>query len=171
MSLEDARRSLWSYLLQWQNRFFQRAPVKSLSDLCGSIQSALREKILNNEESKATDLELYLLFEALLYPKENVKFRLVLPNLVLKKPDGNMENEYDIVSMVLKSNNQVEFWIWGATTDLNPSKKRKDDLDKIQKLKDKIGQHWSGEIRTPHCYAYVRDRQIMLEYDGRQKIR
>ena len=90
-----------------------------------------------------------MLLEPLLHPDENVKFRVSLASTVLPEDDGNPENEYDVVSTVLKSDGSVEVWIWGATTQEGSGTKRARDMQQIQKLKDKIGQRWSGEVRTP----------------------
>ena len=171
MSFEKARQILWAYLFQWQNRFFKKAPVQSLRSLLHKTQETLRQRILSGEITKGKDLEFYVLLESLLHPGENVQFRTSLPNVILLKNNRNPENEYDVVSIVLKRNNLVEVWIWGATTEDNYGRKRRADLDKIQILKDNIGQRWSGEVRTPHGYVHVENGRLKLEIDGRQELR
>ena len=171
MSIENARQILWTYLFQWQERFFQKTVVQSLKTLNQSMQKALYARIIAGKETKGKDLELYVLLESLKFPNENVRFRISLPNVILLKPDGQPDNEYDVISIVLKKNNSVETWIWGATTENNYNQKRKSDLDKIQILKDKIGQRWSGEVRTPIGYVHVENNQLKLEYDGTQESR
>lgn len=171
MNLENAQQILWLYIMQWQNRFFRKPPAKPIQNLLEATQKTLHQRIIADEESKGTDLELYILLESLLHPLESVRFRLSLLNTTLLSADGQKENEYDVISFVLKPDNKVEFWIWGATTDEKFNKKRADDMQKIQKLKDKIGQRWSGEIRTPHAYVHVEKDQIKLEIDNRQETR
>ena len=171
MSIENARQMLWTYLFQWQERFFQKAPVQSLRTLNKAMQEALYARIMAGEETKGKDLELYILLESLKHPNENVRFRISLPNVILLKPDGQADNEYDVISIVLKKDNTVETWIWGATTEKNYNQKRRSDLDKMQILKDKIGQRWSGEVRTPIGYVHVENNQLKLEYDGTQESR
>ncbi|HUU29434.1 MAG TPA: hypothetical protein VM123_16650 [archaeon] len=171
LDLENARRMLWSYMFQWQNRFFQIKPVTALQNLIRSAQEVLHQRVIEEAETKGIDMELYILLESLQQPSENVKFRVSLPNVIIFKEDGTTESEYDVVSVVLKHDNKVEVWIWGSTTEANYSKKRTEDKRKIQILKDKIGQRWSGEIRTPDCYAHVVQKQLQLEIDGRQESR
>jgi hypothetical protein len=117
------------------------------------------------------DLENYTLLEALKHPSESISFRIALPNLKLVQEGGKTENEYDVVSVVLKKDKDVEVWIWGATTQSDIAKKRSDDLSKIQRLKDHLGNRWGDDVRVVTCYVHKDGNDICCEIDGRQERR
>ena len=120
---------------------------------------------------RESDSELYTLLESLKHPGASVSFRVSLPNLKLLKEDETVENEYDVVSVVLKENKHVEVWVWGVTTEQDLSNKRINDLTKIQKLKDLLGNRWGDEIRVVTCYVHKDGDDICCEIDGRQERR
>jgi hypothetical protein len=95
-----------------------------------------------------------------------VSFRIALPNLKLLKDDGKTEGEYDVVSIVLKNDKDVEVWVWGVTTEANLEQKRTEDLGKIQKLKDLLGMRWEADIKIVTSYVHIEGNEICREIDG-----
>ena len=87
----------------------------------------------------------------------------------LIREDGRDENEYDVVSMVLKEDKFVEVWVWGVTVEQNLTSKRTADMVKIQKLKDLLGQRWGGDVTVRTCYVHKDGKDICCEIDGCQQ--
>lgn len=171
LSIEGAAKLLWDELTRRQTLYFGTNPSEKVAYLLDEAQKQLARQVLLGTDA-AQDLELYTLLEALKYPKHaKVSFRIALPNLKLLKEDGTIENEYDVVSVVLKDNKDVEVWIWGVTTEADIEPKRKDDLAKIQKLKDLLGRRWEADVRVVTCYIYRDRSDICCEIDGRQERR
>lgn len=171
MSLEEAMHIFWSYTLMWQDRFFSPYPKKTISDLIIRSQELLAEQILNNDPEKESKLELYTFLESLVNPPDDVRVRFTFPNIVILKEDRNPENEYDVVTILGKKGKSVEVWIWGVTTESDLSAKRSSDTQKIQQLRDLLGNRWGGEIRAIQNYIHIHNNQICLEIDGRQERR
>lgn len=172
LSIEEAAGFLWYEVTRWQTIYFGINPPKSVTDLLEDAQEHLARQVLSGMDTAAEDLELYALLEALKHPRGAVvSFRIALPNLKLLKEDGMTENEYDVVSVVLKDNKDVEVWIWGVTTEEDLGPKRRDDLDKIQRLKDLLGKRWAADVRVVTCYIYKEGSHICCEIDGRQERR
>jgi len=74
-------------------------------------------------------------------------------------------NEYDSISISLTENKNVQVWIWGVTTELGIKRKRDDDRQKIQKIKDHLFSRWEG-IKLIENYVYKDGNNICLEIDG-----
>ena len=171
VSQNAAAQTLWRELLDWQSVYFDRRCAKSISQLIEAAQTLLARHVVAAAPDSAIELELYALLEALKRPPSGVSFRLALPNLKLLREDGSVENEYDVVSIVLKNDKDVEVWVWGVTIESNLNKKRVDDLGKIQKLKDLLGGRWVEDIRVVTCYVHLEAQDICLEMDGVQSRR
>jgi hypothetical protein len=172
LSIEKAAKLLWEELTRWQTIYFGTDPQIKVADLLNEAQKHLAKQVFSGMDNAAENLELYTMLESLKYPRDAVvSFRVALPNLKLLKHDGTTENEYDVVSVVLKDNKDVEVWIWGVTTEADIRPKRKDDLDKIQKLKDLLGGRWAADVRVVTCYIYRDRSDICCEIDGRQERR
>jgi hypothetical protein len=171
MSEKDAAEMLWKEILEWQSIYFTSRPSKELTLLLTAAQSALLKNVIENGSTAAKDLELYVLLEALTQPTEKTTFRITVPNLELLNGDGTPENEYDIVSVILKENKDVEVWVWGASIVEDIERKRISDLGKIQKLKNVLSARWGSDVRTVTCYAHRQVDAICLENDGRQDRR
>jgi len=171
MDMEGAREVLWEHLLAWQDVYFSKRPVKAIVSVVKSVQASLLKHVLGDGSSKARDLELYTLLESLIQPYDRVQFRLSLPNFELINDNRQPENEYDVVTFVVRADKSVETWIWGVTTEENIATKRNSDMAKIQKMKDLLGNRWSGEIRTVQNYAHIENGEVCLEVDGRQEHR
>lgn len=166
ISYEKAVSIVLSHLLTWQQRYFISPLTKTVVASIHSIQESLKVEIFNgNGTDKGRLLELYAFLEALINPLDRVKVRFCLPNFVILRANGTPENEYDVISFILKTNMSVEILIWGVTTEIDISKKRRDDTTKIQRLKDLLGQRWEG-IRTVQNYVHLEAGQICLEIDG-----
>jgi len=144
--------------------------MKSVENLMTMMQNDLIALIKQNKDVPS-NLEYYTFLEALKYPSEKISFRLVLPNLILFKDDGNKENEYDVISIFLKSDKEVELWIWGVSSSQDISAKQREDHSKIQVFKNKMGGRWSGEIRVVTNYICCNNRELILDIDGRQEHR
>jgi len=170
-TLHDAAEVMWYQILEWQTIYFGQRPPKKIYALVNEAQKKLALSVLANSSSSQKDLEIYTLLEALKRPSESISFRIALPNLKLMKEDGKTENEYDAVSVVLKKDKDVEAWIWGATTQSDIAKKRNEDLSKIQKLKDLIGNRWGSDIRIATCYIHKDGNDICCDIDGVQERR
>jgi len=170
-SLEDATIILWYQLLEWQTIYFGQRPAKKTLALVEAAQSRLALSVVGSASTAETDLEIYALLESLKHPAQSISFRIALPNIKLVKEDGATENEYDVVSVVLKNDKNVEIWIWGATTQGDISQKRIDDLNKIQKLKDRLGNRWGNDIKIVTCYLHKDRNDICCEIDGVQERR
>lgn len=168
---EDAAEVLWSELLRWQSLHFGLRCTKAFSNLLELAQHALAKQIVGGAPGAEADLEVYTLLEALKHPATSVSFRITLPNLRLIKDDGQHENEYDVVSVVLKDDKYVQVWVWGVTVEQNLSPKRAADLVKIQKLKDLLGQRWAGDVKVVTCYVHRDRNDICCEIDGSQTRR
>jgi hypothetical protein len=171
MSLEDAAEVLWDELLQWQSLHFGLRPSKILTTLVEAAQAGLVREVMRGAATAQFDLEIYTLLEALKHPADSVSFRITLPDLKLMKEDGQPENEYDVVSVILKEDKHVEVWVWGVTVEHNLTPKRTADMAKIQKLKDLLGQRWGGDVTVRTCYIHKNGNDICCEIDGRQEIR
>lgn len=171
VSTEDAAAILWSELATWQSIYFGLRPTKKVSAVVKEAQNILAQQVIAAGHSAEADLELYTLLEALKHPGKSVSFRIALPNLKLMKDDGTIENEYDVVSVALKGDKDVEVWVWGVTTAADLGPKRTADLGKIQKLKDLLGGRWEADVRVVTCYVHRDDNDICLEIDGVQTRR
>jgi len=171
MNLENAAQVLWGELLGWQSLHFGLRSAKAFGALLELAQGALAKQVISNSTQAETDLEVYTLLEALRHPVQSVSFRIALPNLKLIKDDGRDENEYDVVSVVLKQDKHVEVWVWGVTVEQNLTPKRNADMAKIQKLKDLLGQRWAADVRVVTCYVHKDGDDICLEIDGCQSRR
>ena len=172
MDVSDALEVLWAHLLLWQDRYFVTKVPLTIERLVVETQKRLEERIRENKNTRADDLELYAFLESLLRPMDSVGFRLSIPNYEVLDDRGNTQNEYDVVSIVLKANKNIEVWIWGVTTENNVKAKRRDDFGKMNKLRDLLGNRWSGDIRTALNYVHVEDdNTICLDIDGRQERR
>lgn len=171
MTLQDAAGILWGELLRWQSLHFGRVVAKSLLQLLDAAQSILATSVISGAATAETDLEAYTLLESLTHPPNSVSFRIALPNLELMKDDGQPENEYDVVSVVLKEDKFVEVWVWGVTVEENLTPKRTADMAKIQKLKDLLGQRWAGDVTIRTSYVHRDGIEICCEIDGRQERR
>ncbi len=135
-------------------------------------QSNLARSVIAGGATAENDLEAYTLLEALKHPTDSVSFRIALPNLILiKEDDRKPENEYDVVSVILKEDKLVEVWVWGVTVNQNLAEKRSEDMDKIQKLKDLLGQRWGGDVTVRTCYVHKDGNDICCEIDGCQTRR
>ena len=172
LSVEDAAEILWNRILNWQSVYFGLQPRKKiLINLIEEAQRHLSQSVLASSVSAEADFELYTLLESLKHPTESVSFRIALPNLKLLNEDKTVENEYDVVSVILKEDKHVEVWIWGVTTEADISLKRTEDQSKIQKLKDHLGNRWGGDIKTITNYIHKDGNDICCEIDGRQERR
>ena len=170
-SLQDAAEILWYQLLEWQTIYFGQRPSKKILALVNAAQIKLALSVVASASTAQIDLEIYALLEALKHPSQSISFRIALPNLKLVKEDGTTENEYDVVSVVLKNDKDVEVWIWGATTHTDINQKRISDLSKIQKLKDRLGKRWGNDVRVATCYVHKDVNEICCEIDGTQERR
>ena len=168
---ENAAEMLWDELMKSQSAYFGLRPTQTIAAMARKTQELLGRQVIAGAASAASDLELYVLLEALEHPGNGVSFRVALPNLKLLKEDGTVENEYDVVSVVLKKNKEVEVWVWGVTTDADLTPKRTADLAKIQKLKDLLGGRWAGDVRIVTCYIHKDGNDICLDIDGRPERR
>lgn len=171
MTLEDAAGILWWQLLLWQSLHFGLQTTKAFTKLLEVGQDALAKSVVAGTATADTDLEAYTLLEALKHPADSVSFRIALPNLKLIKEGGRDENEYDVVSVILKEDQFVEVWVWGVTVEQNLAAKRTADMAKIQKLKDLLGQRWGGDVRVRTCYIHKEGNDICCEIDGAQTRR
>lgn len=171
MTTKRAAMLLWEQILSWQSLYLGLRPAKTLITLISDTQRALAERAMAHKEDAATALEFYALLEALRSPSDAVSFRVSVPNLKLLRPDNNVENEYDVVSIVLKNDKDVEVWVWGVTIaeDLKP--KRTEDMAKIHLLKDLLGRRWGTDVRVVTCYVHRYDKGICCEIDGVQDRR
>ncbi len=168
LSLSEAAELLWSQILNWQSVYFGRRPSKKVLKLLDETQSLLARSVVTPNPTSEIDLELFALLEALKHPSHSVSFRMVLPNLKLLKDDKTIENEYDVVSVVLKEDKDVEVWIWGVSTEADIGRKRNADRAKIQRLKDHLGNRWGGEVKTVENYIHKDGDSICCEIEGRQ---
>jgi hypothetical protein len=171
VSTENAAEVLWRELTAWQSIYFGLRPTKKVSAAVEEAQNILAQQVIAAGQTAEADLELYALLEALKHPGGNVSFRIALPNLKLMKEDGTTENEYDVVSVALKGDKDVEVWVWGVTTEQNLGAKRTADLGKIQKLKDLLGRRWEDDVHVVTCYVHRDNNEICLEIDGVQTRR
>ena len=171
MTLEDAAQVLWGQLLQWQSLHFGLQSAKTLATLLEVTQTVLAKRVVARGPTAEGDLELYSLLEALKHPADSVSCRIALPNLRLTKEDGRDENEYDVVSVILKEDKYVEVWVWGVSVEQNLTPKRKADMEKIQKLKDLWGQRWGSDVTVRTCYIHKEGNDICCEIDGCQQRR
>jgi hypothetical protein len=171
ITVEEASEVLWDQLLEWQSVYFGRHASQKITALVDAAQDKLARQVIAAGPTAEVDLELYTLLEALKHPGDNVSFRVALPNLKLLKDDGSPENEYDVISVVLKKEKHVEVWVWGVTTDQNLNAKRASDMAKIQKLKDLLGGRWEANVRVVTCYVHKEGTDICCEIDGRQERR
>jgi hypothetical protein len=171
MSLESAAGVLWSELLRWQSLHFNQKTPRAFLDLLDAAQNALAARVVAGKATASADLEAYTLLEALKHPAKAVSFRIALPNLKLFKDDGQQENEYDVVSVILKEDKHVEVWVWGVTTEKDLSKKRNEDLAKIERLKDTLESRWGGDVRCVTCYVHRDGREICLDIAGKRERR
>jgi hypothetical protein len=171
ISLEEAEEILWYHLLEWQTIYFGQRPIKKILALVDAAQDKRALRVLAPAATAETDLEIYTLLEALKHPSELISFRFALPNLKLLKEGNKTENEYDVVSVMLKKDKDVEVWIWGATTQSDIAKKRTEDLSKIQKLKNLLGDRWGNDVRIATCYIHKEGNYICCEIDGKQERR
>ena len=76
-----------------------------------------------------------------------------------------------MVSVILKEDKHVEVWVWGVTTEQNLAKKREEDLGKIEKLKDTLGNRWGDDVRSVTCYVHKDGNDICLDIDGKKTKR
>lgn len=166
MSLEDAASVLWAELLLWQSLHFGNSPSKTFGKLLDAAQTELAKQVIAGAPTAEADLEIYTLLEALKHPADSVSFRIALPNLKLIKEDKQPENEYDVVSVILKQDKHVEVWVWGVTTEQDLGKKRQEDLGKIEKLKDLLGNRWGDDVRNVTCYVHKDGNNICLDING-----
>lgn len=171
LSVKDAAKILWSRILNWQSVYFSQQPRATILKLIEESQAHLYKSVLDSSATAEADLELYTLLEALKHPLHSVSFRISLPNLKLLNEDKTIENEYDVVSVVLKEDKHVEVWIWGVTTEADIGRKRTEDQSKIQKLKDHLGSRWSHDIKMVTNYVHKDGDKICCEIDGRQERR
>jgi hypothetical protein len=171
MSTEDAAAILWSELAAWQSIYFGLKPTKKVGAAVEEAQNILAQQVVASGAGAEAALELYTLLEALGHPTDCVSFRIALPNLKLLKDDDTAENEYDVVSVALKGDKDVEVWVWGVTTAADLGPKRTADLGKIQKLKDLLGGRWEADVRVVTCYVHRNGNNICLEIDGVQTRR
>lgn len=171
MTLEDAAEVLWGELLRWQSLHFGLKSTKTFTALLELAQNALAKQVIAGVRDAEINLEVYTLLEALRHPADSVSFRIALPNLKLMKEDAQPENEYDVVSVILKEDKHVEVWVWGVTIEQNLTSKRTADMEKIQKLKDLLGQRWGGDVTVRTCYVHKDGMDICCEIDGCQTRR
>ncbi len=167
----EAAAILWGELATWQSVYFGRTPSKKITSLVDEAQSQLEKQVVASTALAQTSLEDYAFLEALKHPGQSVSFRVSLPNLTFVGGDGEPENEYDVVSVVLKGDRDVEVWVWGVTTAKGLDKKRVDDLGKIQRIKDLLGERWGSDVRVVTCYVHRDGNYICLEIDGKQSKR
>jgi hypothetical protein len=170
ITTEQAAGMLWGALLDWQTIFFGLESRKTILDVVNEVQNELSKQVVARSPGGEIALELYTLLEALKQPS-TVSFRVALPNLKLLKDDGTIENEYDVVSIVLKNDKDVEIWVWGVTTEQDLTRKRTSDLAKIQRLKDFLGGRWATDVKVVTCYVHKERNDICCEIDGRQERR
>lgn len=168
VSIENASEILWYELLRWQTEYFGLRPSRKVISLIAEAQKELARKVIQGGPAAGSDLELYALLEALGQPDSGVSFRVVLPNLKVLKDDGTDEGEFDVVSIVLKNDKDVEFWVWGVTTEANIEVKRAADLAKIERLKDVLGRRWADDIKMITCYIHKDGTNICREIEGRK---
>lgn len=171
MTLEAAAQIIWEELLDWQTVYYGTKTSQRALLLLDEAQSLLSRRVITDAANSEADLELYTLLEALKHPNKAVSFRVALPNLILLKQDGSPENEYDVVSVVLNEDRNVEVWVWGVTTDQNLTAKRNSDMAKIQRFKDLLGGRWESDVRVVTCYVHKDGSDICCEIDGRQERR
>jgi len=167
----EAAETLWEELLLWQSEYFGSRRSKWVSDLVAEAQANLATKVIQGGAGAASDLELYALLEALRHPKKGVSFRITLPNLRIRDNGNGTEAEYDVVSVVLKNDKDVEIWVWGVTTEANLQPKRTADLGKIERFKDLLGERWGNDVRVATCYVHRDGNCIRLDIDGRRDCR
>ncbi len=171
MPARQARAILWSHLLSRQSVYFKGKVAVVIANLLRDAQRKLGARTARRQAGAAQDLETYTFLEALLSPATEVSFRIVLPNFTVMSDENKPENEYDVVSLMLRTHGAAEAWVWGVTCDSNVQKKQRDDLAKIQKLKNILGTRWGGEIRTVTNYVHLDRHAICVEVDGRQDKR
>ncbi|MEN6521150.1 MAG: hypothetical protein ABFD46_08380 [Armatimonadota bacterium] len=168
ISQNMAAESLWFHMLLWQPMYFGKKQTKSTKDLIDRVQQDVLAEVLNgvDADTAARLLEVYTFLEALHSPANQVVFGITLPNLKVLKDDGSVENEYDVVSFIRKKDKSVEVWIWGVTIEQDINRKRADDQQKIQKLRDHLGSRWDSDIRIVSNYVYRDNGQVCLDIDG-----
>lgn len=171
VTVEEAAEFLWDELLDWQSVYFGPRRLQKVLALIDEAQGHLAKQVIATGPTTDADLELYTLLEALKHPHDVISFRVALPNLKLLKDDGTTENEYDVVSVVLKDDKDVQVWVWGVTTEQELTRKRNADLVKIQKLKDLLGNRWAADVKVVTSYVHKDGNDICCEIDGRQERR
>jgi hypothetical protein len=169
-NMEQASYGLWHQLINYQPIYFSKTPKKKILDLLNMTKKRLAEEAVSGGEMATSDLEYYAYLESLLTPSQSTIFRYSLPNLMIERPDGRIENEYDTATILLTNNGKVEVWFWACTTERKIAAKRKEDSAKIQALKDAIGDRWGGEVRMVTNYIHVDRGAIKREIDGQQTI-
>jgi hypothetical protein len=162
---------IWAELLNWQSVYFGNKPSKKVIDFITEAQRLLAINVVNQTPSSQSDFEIYTFLESLKNPSDRISFRMALPNLILLTEEKITENEYDVVSVLLKDDKKVEVWIWGVTTEADIIRKRTNDHVKIQKLKDLLGSRWGGDVRTVENYLYKEGNDICCEIDSVQTKR
>ncbi|MEN6343014.1 MAG: hypothetical protein ABFC89_10720 [Methanospirillum sp.] len=162
---------IWQRLLNYQGLFFSHRPKRQIIALLDCAQAFLAREVVNGGPQAARDLELYSLLEALKHPRNAISFRMALPNVKIIGEDQNIQNEYDILSVVLKNRRKVEVWLWGVTTEENIGRKRLDDRRKMGILRDTLGERWRGDIKTVENYIHTNGSDILCDIDGIQTRR
>jgi len=171
MSALAGKTHFWYLLLNWQSKFFGHKPSRHVISLIEEAQRILACEIERDEASAARDLEIYTFLESLKHPDKAVSFRIAVPNLIIVGKDGQEENEFDVVSIVLENRKEVVVRIWGVTTGKHNQKKIMDDKVKIKKLRDILAKRWGGEVRAFENYINIDRKEICCDIDGKQTRR
>jgi hypothetical protein len=164
--LQQGSMVVWAELLNWQSIYFGNKPSKKILDFVNHAQNLLAISVINNTPSAQKDLEIFALLESLKNPKSKISFRVSLPNLTLFNEEHITVNEYDVVTVLLKEEKNVEIWIWGVTTESNIERKRNEDHLKIEKLMNLLGNRWGNEVKLVENYLHKDGNDICYKIDG-----
>ena len=166
-----ATRVLWKELLQWQSMYFDANPSKDITRFIDRTQTTLAQGLIGRVSDPGRALEHYVLLESLKYPRDSVSFRISLPNLEIIDDNGRTTNEYDVVTIVLRDNKDVEVWVWGVTVEQNINAKRREDILKIQKLDRLLHDRWGNDLKVVQNYVYKDGPEICCTIDGTETRR
>jgi len=162
---------LWSELIQWQSVYFGVRPSRQVIQLLKCAQEQLCKNIKNDSTTSSKDLEYYSYLESLIQPNKKISLRYSAIDLKILKDEKKTENEYDVVSILLVDDRDVEIWIWGVTTNKDINSKKRDDLNKIEILKNNIQSQWKGDVKIVVNYVYKKGSAIICDIDGRIESR
>lgn len=158
---------LWSELIKWQSIYFGIKPSNQVLNFVKCAQDQLCKGIRKNNEQASKDLEYYCYLESLIHPSKKISLRYSAINLQVYSDEKKTENEYDVVSILLIDDKDVEVWIWGVTTNKDIKSKKKEDHAKIEKLKEHIQGQWEGDVKIVVNYVYKKGSTLYCDIDGR----